>query len=273
VSAPSNLSFELPGVTPGQAAGWAITVIATAEEIADFDYADYPRSFDDWTGWAPGYLFAFTLASLDPFAFDTLGTPPHTLEDFSELWWAGDPVYHYTWSGFAIERTHESFDTGWSSNENFVFAFTIPDDAGQLETTGVDDFSIGWGVGSYLHAFTIPDDAGQLEAASFALFVTYEPFAPVRHTERIVADVANNRISAPGHEFVVNDEVVFAGAAMPPPLVPATIYFVVAISAGIWLKVSTTAGGAPVTLTAIGSGDCTVGASPDLFWPDTMNTI
>ena len=86
--------------------------------------------------------------------------------------------------------------------------------------------------------------------------------------QTVTVDVATALFSAPCHGLVANDKVVFtasAGATLPCGLNPNTIYYV--ISTGLTtgaFKVSTTLGGASITLTGSMTGTLYVAKPMDL---------
>jgi hypothetical protein len=77
-----NLGFELAGTAPGLAAGWALALRSTAEEIAGFGptperpQEDFERL---WLG-NEAFLFALPQTSIEPPLYDD--DPPESVEDF-----------------------------------------------------------------------------------------------------------------------------------------------------------------------------------------------
>ena len=158
-----NLGFEL-GAAPGLAAGWALALQASVEELAG--YAPTPeRPEEDFErGWLGNESFVFALApsALEPALYDDA---PESLEDFEENWEQNESFLRELVSVAAAEygpgpKLVEDFDELWSGNESFVFAFAPAD----LSAAPTEPFEAGWRSNeSFVFAF-VP---GNLSAALY----------------------------------------------------------------------------------------------------------
>ena len=114
----ANPSFEEEGATVGSAFGWALSSVATAEELAGFD-SDVEPVEDFEEGWLnDSYTFEFSQDALVPGDFEgdpALGPTP---EQFETTWLVeGDPsagpyLFHLESTGAALfvgNVEHEAF--------------------------------------------------------------------------------------------------------------------------------------------------------------------
>lgn len=162
-----NLGFELAGTSPGLAAGWALALRSTAEEIAGFGptperpQEDFERL---WLG-NEEFLFALPQTSIEPPLYDD--DPPESVEDFEEGWSQNETFLRELASIDAADydpgaglQLVESFDARWASNEAFLTSF----EPGNLAAASAEPFESGWrSNGTFVFAFV----SGNLGAASY----------------------------------------------------------------------------------------------------------
>ena len=111
----SNPSFEEVGALPGEAAGWTLTCVCTAEQAAGF--GPPPESaredFERWLAWMDGFGEGDLVFAL----FDAL---PEAREDFEEGFanetWLG--AWHPGFAEACVfgDDVAESFDAGWATD-------------------------------------------------------------------------------------------------------------------------------------------------------------
>jgi hypothetical protein len=161
-----NLGFELAGAAPGLAAGWTLSFLASAEELAG--YAPVPeRPQEDferaWLG-NESFLFAFAPAGVEPALYDD---GPESMEDFEEGWSQNETFLTELASIAAADydpgagtKLVEDYDGLWAGNESFLFAFT----PGDLAAAPLEAFEAGWRSNeSFIFAFA----PGNLSAALY----------------------------------------------------------------------------------------------------------
>lgn len=161
-----NLGFELAGAAPGLAAGWTLSFLASAEELAG--YAPVPeRPQEDferaWLG-NESFLFAFAPAGVEPALYDD---GPESIEDFEEGWSQNETFLTELASISAADydpgagtKLVEDYDGFWAGNESFLFALT----PGDLAAAPLEAFEAGWRSNeSFIFAFA----PGNLSAALY----------------------------------------------------------------------------------------------------------
>lgn len=162
-----NQGFELAGAAPGLAAGWTLAHQASVEEIAGYAPAPERAQGDFERGWLgnESFVFAFAPSVLEPALFDETpesvedfeenwsqnetflrelvsqgaaeyGPGPKLVEDFDELW---DGNEAFAPADLAAAPT-EAFESGWRSNESFLFALA----PGDLALGPSETFEAGW---------------------------------------------------------------------------------------------------------------------------------
>jgi len=169
-----NPSFEEAGPGPGEAKGWTLTSLATAEEWAAFGTTP-PRATEDFGEWSgtEAAIFAFTPAHLqaavfgpvnkeqetfeagwsnDTFILDLGSTPteaaefdatPEAVEDFEDDWLSGG-AWASSWQDVTGQAAIfgpasmpvETYEEGWRSNEGAVFSWAgVLSQAANFDTT------------------------------------------------------------------------------------------------------------------------------------------
>jgi hypothetical protein len=165
MTAPTNLGFETPGAAPGEADGWTLTAVATAEEIAGFGSPEAPvERFEDWV---TAYLDHFEPGDVEVALYDSVTVFSLAREGF-EVLWDGNELY-LTELGLTESASFdtaggpaniERFESEWS-NSSYLTAF----DSGDIAAlpSGVERFESAWNNSSYLTAF----GGGDLIAAEY----------------------------------------------------------------------------------------------------------
>ena len=166
-----NPSFEQPGASPGEAQGWTLTSLATAEDWAPFGTRAV-EDFDEWDG-TEATIFTFAPADLNAAVFGPTGKPEETfgagwgndtfLEDLdgtpteaaefdagapleveSFIDWLAGGAWAASWDDVASQAAPtEDFELGWSGNDSAVFSWdSLLAESALFDTTpeAVEDF-------------------------------------------------------------------------------------------------------------------------------------
>lgn len=122
----ANPSFETAGATPGQAASWTVSVVSSAESIAEFgtDALDGAERFE--SGWDnDAYLFALEDGDIESAVFDEL-VGPSVVEDFGHGWdgnelflWELASVQAATFDG-PVGEAFEDFEDDWFDGTAYI---------------------------------------------------------------------------------------------------------------------------------------------------------
>lgn len=277
-----NLGFELAGTNPGDASGWARAVVSTAEELADFG-----GTHGGWdafeAGWSnDAFAFAFVGFGVDvlqaPFTSNTVN--PKTADDFESGWnsnegfafglsgtemavFLADPfdsfdlgwgLYSFgfadldlTLSGFTGSGTAEPFETGWTTNQSFKFAFV--------------------GYGTDLSVSGYPE---------FVNSTLFEPFENVWPDQLFSVNPSTNVFTVALHVGQVDgDQISIISdpeGVIPDGLSVVKSYFLKNVSGGA-CELSLTMGGATVDVLDAGVGNNAFRADPRNYWYRLMATI
>lgn len=275
--APTNLSFETAGATPGDAASWTTAIVDGFQDIAVFYPGTSPRPWDDFElGWTNDTaLFAFVGVGTDLAVpnFTTLLALPKHFEDFEELW-SSNQNYLFAMGPEAVgtftgPQDFDDFETGWA-NVPYLLAFA-PGDISVAVFTGpvnFDDFET-WVVAP-LFSFA-PGDilVGLFDGAAPQPF---EDFEEVKYDTPYAADPVTDVFSAPGHPFIANDPITLLnnGGVLPQPLEELVTYYAVTVVPGVSLQLALTVAGAPINLTTAGGGDVVLHGDPTLYWTEKL---
>lgn len=99
-----------------------------------------------------------------------------------------------------------------------------------------------------------------------------ETFEATRADVAVASTATSTTISAPGHDFEVDDPVrlvVDGNGALFAPFLKLTTYFVKTVSAGVSLTLAATEGGSAITATA--SGEATLVGDEAFFWRNPVS--
>ncbi len=149
-----NLGFEFGGTAPGLAAGWTLSHLASAEEIAGYGTPEAPQE-DFERGWHNDtFHFGLEPTAVEPALFDD---GPESVEDFEEGWSQNESFIHELTSAVAADydpgasnKPVEDFEVLWAGNSGFLFAFA----PANLSAIPTEAFETGWrSNGTFLFAF------------------------------------------------------------------------------------------------------------------------
>lgn len=149
-----NLSFEIAGLEPGEAAEWIQTQLASAEELASYGPSSLSvrrRPEEDYEdGWLSNEDFVFALGLTED-AFYDLAIAPERGEDYEEGWLSNEN-FGFVLSGIDVAmydstpQDIEDFEEEWLSNENFEFVLGAITSAAFGGIGGAEDFEQSWDI-------------------------------------------------------------------------------------------------------------------------------
>jgi len=275
--APTNLSFETAGATPGTAASWTATGVDAFQDIAVFYPGTSPRPWEDFEkGWTnDGAFFAFVGVPTDLAVpnFTTLSVVPQHAETFEELW-SGNQDYLFEMGPEAVAvftgpQDFDDFETGWA-NVPYLGVFA-PGDVSVAVFTGPANFdNFETWVAAPLFIF----GGGDVIAGIFdgAVPQNFEDFEEVRLDAVYSADPVTDVFNAPGHGFVLNDAITLKndGGVLPQPLEEQVTYYAVGVVPGVSLQLSLTPGGAAINITTSGGGAVVLHGDETLYWTENL---
>ena len=205
---PLNLGFELAGANPGEAAGWTVIVVSTAQEVANYNGgAGAPLSAEAFdSGWSnDAYLRVFDpLIDLTSADYSAALVMPAAKAETFDIGWDSNEIYMFQLGtstaasyGTALED-FEDFDQEWDSNESYITSFVgVGTDlvAAVYGAGTVDSFDTGWGNTVYQTTLTVGVDA--------VLAVYDGSFAPqdFEDFDQVLADVTILATNASTDEF------------------------------------------------------------------------
>lgn len=274
----SNLDFETAGANPGDAAGWARNVHATAESIADFGGGAGVEGFEN--GWSSNehFVFVLTPSNTSTAGYATLHPQPKPAEDFEELWGSNDQFEFGLGGAVAAELGAaggaENFEQNWSNNQAFSFALGGASPAHfRPGAASAESFEGGWSHNeSYKTAFV--GVGTDLVAATYSNGIPFEGFELVQPDLAFTADATTDVFSIPAHGLFNGTPVLVlpdpTGALQPPGglALNTAVYFVVSATTNS-LKVAATVGGPPLDVTANGSGFLRVNSA--VLWHEVLD--
>ena len=204
-----NLSFEIVGFQPGEAAGWTQSELASAEEIACYGPSSLSvrrrpeEDFED--GWLSNEDFVFVLGLVDD-AFYDIAISPQRGEDYEEGWLSNEN-FTFVHSGLDVAvydstpQDFEDFEEEWLGNEAFEFQLGTILSAPFGGVGGSEDFEQTWDIDIRIFAFaefsgllTFTKTSDEIERASGS-WIT-DGFADVPQIE-IFNSLSNDGIHDP----------------------------------------------------------------------------
>lgn len=273
--APTNLSFETVGGSPGLAASWTATFTSTAEEYASFGTDDGTEGFDEWVA---GALFAFAPGDISFGQVGSLYVTPKYVENFEELWLGNEgDLFELALAESAVidGGAAEGFEgVSWNGGLALLTAFVgYGADLSTPTPEGFESTTWNGGVALKTSFVGVGTDLGAMAVGTLAGSVAVEGFEDVRAGLPTYADVTISLLHTAAHPYANGDSVFLSGATLPAPLGAGVEYFARDVTAGVSLRVAETLGGAAISLTTTGSVDLVVAGDPRLCWAAKMGTL
>lgn len=249
----SNGSFETPGSTPGTAAGWTSSYVATEEAFGEFGRNPSEAGTLGYEGFEVGWTGGDDQVFLPALGDETvgleagvfnLGPGQKPYEDFDTGW--GDPPFPQLELLSVDMPDAETFETGWGDVALTLEAPTM----GTLET-----FETGW-----VTPFT------NTLSASMA---PIESFEAVEAPIEVIGFATSNILepmSSPSTPFVEDEAVQLASTGtLPAPLSPGVTYYLTEVLPAEF-KLAPFPGGPAIDLTDSGEGVHTLMRDPAAWW-------
>jgi hypothetical protein len=266
----ANLGFETVGASAGLASGWTSSFTGTAAVLPDLGGAGDPTPVEGFeTGWDTNEDYLFTLGVLDVTIgqFNT-GANATAYEDF-EIEWLNDAYLFTLGSAIAAAFTGsgdtEGFETGWDTNESYLFTLA-PGDITAVSLTGgatYENMETGWDNDTYLTTLsgTTAASFDGTGAAAEAFTALLAPFS---------FSVASSVLQAAAHPVVNDNRVKFQGSGLPPEIIVGLTYYVINKATNTF-QVSLTLGGAAVSLTNSSATTMACYGDPAVFWTESYD--
>lgn len=270
----ANRGFETAGASPGLAGSWTTTTTGGAQAFADFSGGApaAPDPVEDFeNGWGSNEDYLFTLGNLDAtIAQFNTGADATPYESF-EIEWLNDAYLFALGAAAAPTFTGggdaEMFESGWSSNEDYLTVLSGGDVTVGTFTGGdqFDSFEEGWGLDSYLTTL----GGGDVTTAAFDEGANqFETFAGV--IAPFSFSVSSSVFQAAAHPLANNNRVVFTGPGLPAELVVGLTYYVVNKTTNTF-QVSKTLAGSPETVSDSSSVTMRCKGDPKVYWSSSYD--
>lgn len=278
VPAPTNFGFETAGGSPGQAAGWTVTEVSSASELAVYGAASSVETFS--AGWAnDAYLFAFDLdIDTEAAAYDAAGLMPAPRVETFERGWNSNETYSFVLGASedasfdTVPQAFEDFEEGWG-NDAYLSVFDLGIDTTIAEYgTGLEDFESfenGWSNDSYMTSFNLAVDtvAASYDGAYPQLF---EDFEQVRQDAEILSvDASTETFTAVDSGLWANTESFYFvnrnGGALPGNIASAQIFYSL-LAAPNAFQISLTFNGPTYLISSAGDQGLGAIADPTRYW-------
>lgn len=263
--APSNLSFETAGASPGLALGWTWTVLATAEAWTTFSPSGLPLE-NFGLGWSNDpFWFELEPGDLTPAQLATLSFNPKLAEDFEELWLINqtfpvDLAANLAAAGFGVD-TFETWPTGYLTT-------LAPGDL-TAAAFGVDEFE-DWAVG-YLTTLA-PGDFTAPVLLTFTALVSVEAFVDVDEPRLCIVNPTTERVELTAHGFLNTTPIKFRvenNGTLPVGLNTLDLFHAFNVTANDF-QVYENDFGVILTFSDNGTGKMYVVRNSDLYWTDDL---
>ncbi len=178
-----NLSFEIAGARPGDAADWTQTQLASAEELAGYGPSSPSvrrRPEDDFEdGWRNDeFVIAFGGLVIIEAAIYDIAIAPQQREDYEEGW-LNNENFTFIHSGLdpamydSAPEAVEDYEEEWLGNENFELQLGAIDQGAFSGVGGAEDFEQSWDIDIRILAFaefsgllTFTDASDEIERAA-----------------------------------------------------------------------------------------------------------
>lgn len=260
-----NGGFETAGTELGEADGWTVVYLATAERIHPMDGSGR-NTFE--SGWGND-------VHIDEF---TTELTAHTAspETFESGW--NNDAYALSFAGSAHALNTDGFEgDSWNVNAlgvgggPYIFEFTTELDAHALNTDGFEsgwnnDSDVGWDLAATFEALLTAKTFGTAAGAGTA---TRENFEDVSPGEIFIVNSSNDTLaSLLGASLTNGDAVRVTSTGTLPAGLGEDVDYVVAALAGNLFKLEYA--GQTVAIGDLGSGTHTIYQALELYWKETF---
>lgn len=274
----ANLGFETAGTDPGEAGSWTSSFTGGVQAFGDFSGGApaAPRPHENFeAGWSSNEDYLSTLASGDvTLAQFNTGDDATAFEAF-EVEWSNDTYQSVITTAAGATFTGaldaESFQSGWSTNEDYLSTLASGD-----VTVGQFTYAVS-GMSSALQGFEAfegewdknQDNVSTLGSGdvTVALFdegaTAYETFAAVLAPFPFSLD--SDIFQAAAHPLSNGNRVRLTGPGLPSHIVVGLTYYVINKTSNTF-QVSLTLGGSAVVGDGSSSTSMRVVGDPAVYW-------